>query len=314
MQAHQNPDVERRFLLSIVITIFVLLAEVIGGIWTGSLALLSDSAHVFMDIFALALSLVALKLSALPADDRHTYGYHRLEVLAALVNGFSLAFISIGIWWEAFQRFQQPLVVHSTEMLVIAVIGLLANLGVAAILGSHRHEAGEHNHSVEDLNVHSAFLHVIGDAISSVGVILAAFLISLTGWEWLDPLVSVLIGILIALSAYRVTRKALHILIEGVPEGLSLRNVENAIRQTPGITSVHDLHVWNICSGHVALSAHVTLDNFQSNHASMRDEIKAALLQQFGIGHTTFQFESEPCEQLADCGVSVESLPSLPTK
>jgi cobalt-zinc-cadmium efflux system protein len=314
MQAHHNPDVERRFLLSIGITIIVLLAEVVGGIWTGSLALLSDSAHVFMDIFALALSFIALKLSSLPADDRHTYGYHRLEVLAALVNGLSLAFIAIGIWWEAIQRFQQPLVVRSTEMLIIAVIGLLANLGVAAILGSHQHDAGEHDHSVEDLNVHSAFLHVVGDAISSVGVIVAAVLISITGWEWLDPFVSVLIGMLIALSAYRVTRKSLHILIEGVPEGLSLRKVENTIWQTPGIASVHDLHIWNICSGHVALSAHVTLNNFQSDHTGLRDEIKAALLQQFGIEHTTFQFESEPCEQPADFSVPTETQSSLPSK
>jgi len=296
MQPHQNPGVEKRFILSIVITSVILLAEVLGGIWTGSLALLSDSAHVFMDIFALALSFVALRLSALPPDSRHTYGYHRLEPLAALVNGISLVVISLGIWWEAVQRFREPAAIRSTEMLVIAVIGLLANLAVAFILGSHTHLDGEHDHSVEDLNVHSAFLHVVGDAVSSLGVILAAIVIAFTHWEWVDPLVSIFIGVLIAFSAYRVTRKSLHILIEGVPEGVSLTQVENTIDAVVGVRDVHDLHVWNICSGHVALSAHITLDDFQSSHTGLRTQINAALLTRFGIEHTTLQFESESCE------------------
>jgi cobalt-zinc-cadmium efflux system protein len=296
MEPHQNPGVERRFILSILITSVIFLAEVIGGIWTGSLALLSDSAHVFMDIFALALSFVALRLSSLPPDNRHTYGYHRLEVFAALINGITLALISVGIWWEAVQRFSEPATIRSTEMLVIAFIGLLANLAVAYILGSHTHTDGDHDHTVEDLNVHSAFLHVVGDAISSIGVILAAIIIGFTRWEWVDPLVSIFIGILIAFSAYRVTRRSLHILIEGVPEGLSLAQVENAMRSTVGVKDVHDLHVWSICSGHVALSAHVTLDNFQSSHTGLRTQIKAALLTRFGIEHTTLQFESESCE------------------
>lgn len=310
MQPHQNPGVEKRFILSIAITTLILLAEVVGGIWTGSLALLSDSAHVFMDIFALALSFLALKLSSLPPDNRHTYGYHRLEVLAALINGLSLAAISIGIWWEAAQRFNEPASIRSTEMLVIAVIGLLANLLVAFILGSHSHESGEHDRSVEDLNVHSAFLHVLGDAVSSLGVILAAIVIAFTGWEWMDPLVSVFIGILIAVSAYRVTRKSLHILIEGVPEGVSLAQVENTMHSIVGVMDVHDLHVWNICSGHVALSAHVTLNDFTSDHMNLRTQIKAALLTKYGIEHTTLQFESQSCEpELADFPGQGKSLP-----
>lgn len=305
MKAHQNPGIERRFILSIAITSVILIAEVLGGLWTGSLALLSDSAHVFMDIFALALSFVALRLSARPADDRHTYGYHRLEVLAALTNGITLVIIALGIWWEALERLRDPQPIRSLEMLIIAVIGLLANLAVAYILGSHAHAEGEHEHSAEDLNVHSAFLHVLGDAVSSVGVILAAGLIALTNQQWLDPLVSMLIGALIAFSAYRVTRKSLHILIEGVPENISLQKVEGAIQQTQGVSGVHDLHVWNICSGHVALSAHVTLNPAQTEHSGLREEIRAALLQQFGIEHTTLQFETEPCgQQLSGCGGS----------
>jgi cobalt-zinc-cadmium efflux system protein len=305
MQPHQNPGIERRFILSILITTLILVAEIIGGLWTGSLALLSDSAHVFMDIFALALSFVALRLSALPADDRHSYGYHRLEVLAALINGLSLVIIAFGIWWEAIQRFQEPQAIRSIEMMIIAVIGLVANLVVAFVLSSHTHPEGEHNHSAEDLNVHSAFLHVLGDAVSSVGVIVAAILIAFTGWQWIDPLVSILIGGLIVFSAYQVTRKSIHILIEGVPEGLSLRKVETTIQQTPGVSGVHDLHIWNICSGHVALSAHVILNNFQADHAELNTEIRESLHHQFGIEHTTLQFEAQACCQAINgCGSS----------
>jgi cobalt-zinc-cadmium efflux system protein len=303
MKPHENPGVERRFILSIAITFLILIAEVIGGLWTGSLALLSDSAHVFMDIFALALSFVALRLSARPSDDRHTFGYHRLEVLAALTNGITLVVIAFGIWYEAIQRFREPLAVRSQEMLIIAVIGLLANLAVAFILGSHNHAEHEHEHTPEDLNVHSAFLHVLGDAVSSVGVILAAVLISLTGWQWLDPLVSLLIGALIAFSAYQVTRKSLHILIEGVPENISLSKVQSSIQTTLGVRGVHELHIWNICSGHVALSAHIILDNFEADHVDLRETLRSVLQQQFGIEHTTLQFEAEPCsQQPSGCG------------
>jgi cobalt-zinc-cadmium efflux system protein len=306
MYPHPNRGVERRFLISIAITSLILFAEVIGGIWTGSLALLSDAAHVFMDIFALALSFVALRLSALPPDDKHSYGYHRLEVFAALVNGISLVAIAVGIWWEAINRFSHLQEIRSTEMMVIAAIGLVANLVVAFILGRPEGTGDEHHHSVEDLNVHSAFLHVLGDAISSVGVILAAVLISFTGWEWLDPLVSIFIGGLIGVSAYRVTRSSIHILIEGVPVGMSMPKVETAIQQIQGVANVHDLHIWSICSGHAALSAHIMLDNFQDDHSDLRNRIKEALEHQFGIEHTTLQFESEPCnEQFRGCGSPV---------
>ena len=146
MRPHENKNVEKRFILSIGLTFGVLVAEIAGGLWTGSLALLSDLAHVFMDIFALGLSYTALRLSALPADDRHTYGYHRLEVLAALANGLTLAVISIGIFWESYQRWMNPVAVKSIEMLVIAVIGLIVNLGVAVVLrgGEHDHDGEEH--------------------------------------------------------------------------------------------------------------------------------------------------------------------------
>jgi cobalt-zinc-cadmium efflux system protein len=299
MHTHINTGVEKRFVISIVLTVLILVAEVIGGFWTGSLALLSDAAHVFMDIFALALSYLALRLSAMPADDRHTFGYHRLEVLAALFNGVSLLAIALGIFWESYARWQAPVHVHSIELLIIAVIGLAVNLVVAFVLGGHSH-AGEpgHEHEQEDINLHSAYLHVIGDAISSVGVILAAVVISLTGWEWMDPLVSVLIGGLIMFSSYRVLRSSLHILIEGVPVGMSIQGVAEAIGRVPGIEEVHDLHIWSICSGNIALSAHLVLnEQGQQGTRALMAEVRQKLMSEFAIEHTTIQLDEEDCQQ-----------------
>lgn len=300
MPVHENQSTGRRFLISIGVTVAILALEVIGGYWTGSLALLSDAAHVFMDVFALALSYFALRLSALPADDRHTYGFHRLEVLAALINGVSLGAVAIGIFAEAWERWQNPQPVKTAEMLLIAALGLIANLIVVFVLRggqahgahNHRHEGHEHAGFAEDLNLRSALLHVIGDAVSSGGVILAAILIRFTGSTWLDPLVSALIGILILVSSWRVLRSSLHILIEGVPEGLSLNEIGRSLAGAPGVQDVHDLHVWNLCSGHVALSAHVVIaDQGLGQMQVLLDDLKSRLRAGFGVEHTTIQFE-----------------------
>jgi cobalt-zinc-cadmium efflux system protein len=310
MLAHQSKGIQRRFVFSMVFTALILVAEVIGGLISGSLALLSDAAHVFMDLFALALSLIALKLANLPPDDAHSYGWHRLEVFAALVNGLSLLVIAIGIWVEAIKRWLQPVAIQSMEMLIIAVIGLVVNLAVALILGGHDHQhehgGNEHDHhdyeehdqvSVrKDLNLNSAFLHVLGDAISSVGVILAAILIKLTNITWIDPLMSILIGIIILVSSFRVLRGAMRILVEGVPEGLSIAKINQSLCCIPDVVSVHDLHVWSICSGTVALSAHIVLKQSQESEApSTMKKIKEMLTKEFKIDHTTIQFEDCPC-------------------
>jgi len=301
MQPHDSAGLQRRFIFSIALTFLIFIVELLGGLWTGSLALLSDSAHVIMDILALGMSFLALRLSARPADEHHSFGYHRMEVLAALANGLTLVVIALGIWWESYLRWQSPEPVKSLEMLVIAVIGLVVNIVVAVILGVHPHEIdGGSDH--QDLNLRGALLHVIGDAVSSVGVILAAIIISFTGWNWIDPLVSVLIGGIIASSAYRLTRSSLHILIEGVPEGLSTQRIGEAISQVNGVQEVHDLHVWNICSGHISLSAHIVVeaDNSQS---MLMSNLKSRLYKDFGIEHTTIQFEETPCLQVENsCG------------
>jgi len=295
-------NTQKRFIFSIALTSLILVAEIIGGIWSGSLALLSDAAHVFSDIFALGLSFFALRLAARPPDDRHSYGWHRAEVIAALINGASLLVSAIGIWIEAVNRWRSPVEIKSTEMMIIAVIGLAVNIVVALVLGgqdhdhAHTHDHAEQKKGERNLNVHSAYLHVLGDLISSVGVIVAALLIRLTGARWIDPFISILIGVIILVGAYRVLRRSLHILNEGVPDGLSMREIHHSITSLPEIEAVHDLHVWNLGAEQVALSAHIILQpGGLSQQALVMETVKSVLSTRFGIGHTTLQFEETHC-------------------
>jgi len=285
---HTNTQLERRFLIALAISLLVFVAELVGGWWTGSLALLSDSAHVFLDFFALALSYIAMRASALPADDRHTYGWHRLEVFAALTNGVTLLGITAAILFEAWERLQNPTPIHSVEMLTIAVIGLVANLGVARLLHEHH----------DDLNTRSAFLHVIGDALASLGVIAGGIVIMLTGWYVVDPLISVFIGVIILAGSWRVLRSSLHILFEGTPEGIAVHDVAQAMAQVAGVQEIHDLHLWSICSGYPALSAHVLVANAACETTTTQmAALKQTLAEKFNIQHTTIQFETANCGQ-----------------
>ncbi len=286
---HHTLSTEQRFVLSLILTGAIFLAEVVGGLWTRSLALLSDAAHVFLDVFALGMSYGALRLAALPPDDRYTYGFHRLQVLAALANGATLLLVAFGIFREAWERFRNPAPVLAGPMLAVAVVGLTVNLIVALVLRKHDHH---------DLNVRSAFLHVLGDALASLGVIAAGGIILATGWQWVDPLVSVLIGVIILAGSGRVLRASLHILAEGMPEGLTATRVAGAMARVPGVENVHDLHVWTVSPGYVALSAHVVLaDQALSQTQDVMDSLKQTLADEFGIEHTTIQFECASCSQ-----------------
>lgn len=280
---------ESRFIIALVLTGLIFIAELVGGLWTGSLALLSDSAHVFMDVFALGLSYLAIRAAALPANEKHTYGFHRLQVLAALFNGATLFLIAFEILREAWDRFQDPQIVLARPMLIIAVIGLIVNLVVAFALRKHDHD---------DLNTRSAFLHVLGDALASVGVIATGVILLFVDWPWLDPLASVLIGLLILVSSGRVLRESIHILSEGMPMGMAADQVAATMQAIPEVVSVHDLHVWTIAPGYIALSAHVTIaDQLISQTAKIMTDIKDDLHDQFDIHHTTIQFECENCGQ-----------------
>ena len=287
--AHTNEIKENRFVLALALTGLIFLAEFIGGFWTHSLALLSDSAHVFMDAFALGLSYLAIRAAKLPADDKHTYGYHRMQVLAALTNGATLFLIAFEILREAWNRFQNPEAVSAGPMLVIAVIGLIVNLVVAFTLSKHDHD---------DLNTRAAFLHVLGDALASVGVIAVGVILLFVNWTWLDPLVSVMIGILILFSSGRVLKESVHILAEGMPTGMTATSIAESMLKVPGVSQVHDLHVWTVAPGYIALSAHVTIeDQSISQTAEMMTALKETLHKGYEIQHTTIQFECENCGQ-----------------
>ncbi len=289
MNHHDANETERRFLWSLALTGAILVAELVGGLLTGSLALLADAAHIFLDVLALGLSYGALRLAARPADDRYTYGFHRYQVIAALINGSTLLLIAFGIFREAVGRFRQPEPVLAGPMLLVAFVGLVVNLMVALVLRDHDHD---------DLNVRSAFLHVLGDALSSVGVMVAGVVILLTGWTLADPLVSVLIGAIILAGSGRVLREALHILVEGAPHGVTADDVGRTIAAVPGVTGVHDLHIWTVSPGYVALSAHVVLDDQRLTEARwVQDTLRSALAERFNIQHSTVQLECEHCGQ-----------------
>jgi len=268
--------------------------EVVGGLWTGSLALLSDAAHVFLDVVALVMSYGALRLAALPPNARHSYGYRRAEVLAAAINATTLLIVAIGIGKEAWERWQSPIQIHSGEMLAIATVGLVANLAVALTLRGHTHG---------NLNVRSAFLHVLGDALASVGVIAAAVVMLVTDWYMADPLISILIGLLIAYNGWGVLREAVHILMEGVPEGLAADEVARSIVASEGVLGVHDLHLWSTGSGYPVLSAHVRVaESTLPDSPALVARLRGLLKEKYGIDHATIQVECADCGQgCIDC-------------
>lgn len=288
-------QIERRFIVALVLTGLILVAEVAGGVLTGSLALLSDAAHIFLDMLALALSFAALRVAARPADDRHTYGFHRFQVLAALANGATLVVVAFGIFREAIQRFSEPEPVLAGPMLVVAVAGLIINLVVARSL---------HDHDHDDLNVRSAFLHVLGDALSSLGVIIAGVVMLLTGWTLADPIASIVIGFVILVGSGRVLREALHILVEGTPAGLNPLDIAGAMRSDPHVLDVHDLHVWTVSPGYLALSAHVVVeDRLLGEAQALQEDLRRMLATRFSIRHSTLQMECLTCE--GSCGQGV---------
>jgi cobalt-zinc-cadmium efflux system protein len=266
------------------LTAAILVGEVVGGIWAGSLALLSDAAHVFMDVFALALSLGALLLARLPASDKRTYGWHRAEVFAALINGLTLFAVAAFIFVEGARRLAAPTPVKGVGLLVIAAVGLAANAAVALML---------RRHVGVDVNLRAALLHVLGDAAASAAVVVGAVVVIATGWYFVDAALALGIAALLVWGAGRVVRDAVRILLEGTPPGVALGDVALALGGLDGVTSVHDLHVWALCSHITNLSAHLVVCE------GARDDVRRAaegmLTRRFGIRHSTLQLEDEPC-------------------
>lgn len=285
--SHIDQAISRRLIFAIFLTAITLVAEVVGGIWSNSLALLSDAGHVFLDLFALLLSLGAIKLAAQPPGERHSFGLHRAEVLASLVNGLTVLLMAAGILYEGSKRLISPEEVKTIPMLIVAVLGLIANLLAAR---------GLHGHAHHDLNVRSAFLHVLGDAAASVGVIAGAILMRYTGWYQADPLISIAIGLLILAGAFRLMREAVHILMEGVPRGLSVERVAERIRSVEGVVDVHHLNLWAVCSHIIALSVHVEVDpEYDGQRSQLMHAIEHGLRHSFHITHTTIQLDCSAC-------------------
>lgn len=263
------------------------MAEVVGGILTNSLALLSDAGHMFSDIAALGLNLFAFRMARRPAASKRTYGYHRLEILAALVNGLTLWLIVGVIFHEAYHRFMDPPEVQSLGMLLVATVGLAVNIAAGFILyGSHH----------ESLNIRGAFLHVLGDALGSVGAISAGVIMLWTGWYLADPLISVFIGLLILYSSWGLVKESIEILMQSVPKGIDIEEVQRAMEQVSGVTKVHDLHIWAVTSGVSTLSAHVVVNGRQDFHQVL-NELEVILRERFNIEHTTIQLETEDREK-----------------
>ncbi len=279
-------DGRRRLTLVLVLTAVYMVAEAVGGWWTGSLALLADAGHMLTDVAALALALVALWFSARPATSSKTFGYHRLEILAALVNGVALVVIALLIFYEAYQRWSTPPTVRGNVVMIVASGGLVINLVCAWILHAP-HEV--------DLNIRGAWLHIISDALGSVGAMAAGAIMSLYGWYTADPLFSALIGILIVWSSWRLIREATNVLLEGTPAHINLAAVEEAILRTEGVDDVHDLHVWTITSGREALSAHV-IHAYSTSQPELLKELRTKLHDRFGVDHLTIQMETPDFE------------------
>jgi len=265
------------------LTAAFLVAEVIGGLLTNSLALLSDAAHMATDVIALAISLVAVRLSRKPADAKRTYGYARMEAIGAMINGVLLFVVAGYILWEAMGRFRSPPEVASTGMLLIAVVGLCINLISMRLL-----KAG----SGDNLNMKGAYLEVWSDMLGSVGVILAAILIKFTGWTIADPILAVLIALWVLPRTWTLLRAAWQVLMQGVPQGIDLQAVRQALTEHPGVSDVHDLHVWALGSKEPILTAHVVLSESAGSVSGIHDVLADMLDQRFGIEHATLQVES----------------------
>lgn len=278
------PQSRNGLVLALIITGGIMILEFFGGLITGSLALLSDSGHMLSDTFSLALSLVAMLIAVRPASRKLSYGYHRFEIMAALFNAVTLFLIAGFIIYEAYERFSAPPIVASGSMMAIASVGLLANLVSAWML--------VRKSNIEtNINIRSAYLHVLGDALGSVGALAAGLIMQLTSWYAADPIISVLVALLILRSAWNVLKQVFHILMEGTPPHLDAGKVREALQDIGGVVDVHDLHIWTIASGLDALSCHILIRDEESERQILQEAV-SLVEEKFGIHHVTIQLET----------------------
>jgi len=277
----------KRLALSLGLTAAFVVVEVSAGIFGNSLALLTDAAHNFTDVIALGLSWYALKIAAKPAHAGKTFGYHRVGILVALINSTTLILIALGIFYEAWKRFLAPPEVDSTLLIGVGALAFLINVVTAWLVK----DGSEH-----DLNLRSAFLHLMGDVMSTLGAVIAGVIIAFTNWNWLDPLVSVLIGFFILWNAWGILRQSVHILLESAPESIDMDSMIQSMLKVEGVRGVHDLHVWSLNESLRALSAHIIIDDISvSEGAAIQRRLNEVLTREYNIQHATLQLECIDC-------------------
>lgn len=276
---------ERGLRIAIGLTATIFVAEVAGAFMTNSLALLSDAAHMLTDVVALVIALIALRLARRPADGKRTFGYYRLEILAAVVNAVMLLLAAAYILYEAYDRLRAPQEIATTGMLVVAVIGLAANLISMRVLAAGAETS---------LNMKGAYLEVWSDALGSVGVIVAALVIYFTGWRQTDPIVAVLLGLWVLPRTWNLLSESINVLLEGVPQGIALDRIHEGLLNVPGVQDVHDLHVWSVTTGKNTLTAHLTLAESVVDEQRILREART-VIEGFGITHSTVQIEAIAC-------------------
>lgn len=283
--SHAKATQERSLFLALILTSTVLILEVIGGLIAGSLALLSDAAHMMTDVTALAISLASIKISKRPADLIRTFGYYRFEILAALFNTILLFLIALYIAYEAYQRFEHPEKVHSIGIIVIASIGLVVNILSIRLLTKGNNKS---------LLMKSAYLEIWSDLVASIGVIIGAIIIYFTGWDWVDSIVALLIGMWVLPRTFILLKESINILLEGVPNEINLSQLTECMYKTEGVLDIHELHVWAISNDKISLTAHVVID-LQYDVEQVASNLRAILSSQFNITHTTLQYERSKC-------------------
>ena len=299
-ERHSNPPTTGKHLvIAIVLNAIIFIVELVGGILTNSLALISDSLHNLSDFFALILSYIASRVVQWKSNSEKSYGYVRVEIFVAFINSMALVLIGMYVIYEGIQRFAHPEPVAGGWMLIIAAVGFVVNMAATFLLKSHAHH---------DLNMKSAYLHLLTDAIESLAVVVVAGVIVWKDWQILDPLVSIAIGLFIIKSAWSIVAETVHILTEGTPRGINLEEVASFIQSFPGVENVHHLHIWGLSSRVRALSAHVVVqDQLISNGCKISSQLEQELAKRFGINHPTLQFESSVCK---DQGVVVDIFPA----
>jgi cobalt-zinc-cadmium efflux system protein len=294
--AHTREADRRTLYFVLVLASTFMFVEFAGGILANSLALLADAAHMLTDVAAVALALLALRFASRPATPEKTYGYYRMEILAALTNGVVLIVLCVFIILEAWERFRDPVEVGGSLMLAVAVGGLTVNLIMAYLL---------HRSAGESLNLRGAYLHVLGDLLASVGTITAAVIILATGWWLVDPLISVVVALLILVSSYKLVRESVDILLEAVPAHLDVAEIRRSIEDLPGVDMVHDLHVWTVTSGFFAMSGHAIIRDLEHSR-DILTQIHERMHEDFGIRHVTVQIEERARYQIEEKGSTDE--------